>query len=887
MFCYQRNFTCQCETISTDDFTRLVTSDEVLTRIKGYRLQAAERSRLKQELATTRTLLEANADPALPMNGELKGRMQELAQKLRDIDRLKSGLPTLMYQCSRFDETTSRNGRRGHWRKQAAARLNGLFMLDVDHVDNPRAMIQAWVDGYVKDNEEDLPADAAMQRAAFCHSLGIVLMHITPSGRGLRIVAVADAATGNLADNQARLAGLLGVEADEACKDATRCSFCPGLDDIIFINKEKLFNYENPEYDEKFGPQYRGGHSEPLCADRKNGAGTAGSGVGAADGGTEPADETTGTAAAVDRRAQGAAADVDELLGKGYHGVSYEKIIDKWFDLVSKGRPVAGDRHRTLLRLAGDLRYIADNNPKLLERLLQLSDTGRQLLDEGCGDEIARIADCACGRHMWASIPQRFCQVLQAAGVQLSGGAADHEAEKAAAIDYDRWWRRLEPLLGGDPLLQACVAPLPDHLKLAGVLAAGAMLGTYLTRCWWEHFDGKDYRLSFLVYIIGDAASGKSFVTEFDRLLMAPMLAADRVGREWERQYKEEMKKRAASSKNAKMEAPEQQHPVIRYVPSTVSNAMLYRRLTDAIDNNAIGPDQQPMHLHCYTMEPELATALRAQQGSWAGKNDLELKSFHNEYAGVDYANDQSVNGIIQVNWNQVVTGTWESMARKIRPAMVLDGLVTRLTLFPMPRNDYQMIARTKAIRNHEREELMRSAGLKLEQMRGELKAERLVDFCYDYECQLTDSARLEQDECLDYFRKRIPVIMMRYALVRLVLRHPEEALQGLPLPVDDSDLQYARIIGDWALMAQMHLFGQMVMEARQMEKQHFVPRRRTEKVRNAFDSLPREFDAIALVKAGLCRDGNHASTTLRRWAKDGLVEQHEKIWKKLVMRIP
>ena len=41
------------------------------------------------------------------------------------------------------------------------------------------------------------------------------------------------------------------------------------------------------------------------------------------------------------------------------------------------------------------------------------------------------------------------------------------------------------------------------------------------------------------------------------------------------------------------------------------------------------------------------------------------------------------------------------------------------------------------------------------------------MDFCYDYEKQLTDEARLEED----YFRKRIPVIIMRYTLVRMVLR--------------------------------------------------------------------------------------------------------------------
>ena len=415
------------------------------------------------------------------------------------------------------------------------------------------------------------------------------------------------------------------------------------------------------------------------------------------------------------------------------------------------------------------------------------------------------------------------------------------------------------------------------------------MLGTYLTRAWWEHFDGKDYRLSFLCYIVGGAASGKSFIVDLDRLIMEPMVAADRVGREWERQYKEEMKKRSASSKNAKAEAPEQQHPVIRYVPSTISNAMLYRRLTDAIDEHVTGPDGQPMHLHCYTCEAELATALRAQTGSWAGKNDLELKSFHNEVAGVDYANDQSVNGIIQVNWNQVVSGTPEAMSRKIRPATVLDGLVTRLVLFLMPSNDFTMIERQRALRDHERECYLRSIGLKLEQVAGELRCDRLVDFCYHYEKQLADEARLEQDFCLDYFRKRIPVIMMRYTLVRIVLRQIDAAIKGEDLTVEDSDLEFARLIGDWCLMAQMHMFGEQVMEALERERSSFTPRRRSRKVREAYAALPTELTTETLVSEGVAKDLNCAAKTLTRWIDDGLVVRlsDKKTYRKLFKEIP
>ena len=769
------------------------------------------------------------------------------------IASIKRGLPVIMYQAT-FDETVSKKGFKGRWRKQAAARLNGLFMLDVDHVEDPAKA----VDGMLAKTGHEKLGDMA-------EAMGILLVHITPSGKGIRIVAKADASIGNIADNQAHLSQLLGVEPDAACKDASRCSFCPGFEDILYINKNELFTYENKEYDEKYGPQYRGGDSRPV----HNAAGSA--------------------SVSVQISSHDQQDIIEKRLSDGYHGKTYNEIIDQWYKQVQGGTPQTGDRHASLYRLACDLRYITDFDPKLLARVLAVSNVGAEIVSERGEEELERIAADACALQRWRNIPQRFQKVLAAVGVQLDEREANQAARTAPEIDYGYWWQRLAPLLSDAPGYREAVAQLPEQHRMAGVLAAGAMLGTYLTRAWWEHFDGKDYRLSFLVYIIGSAASGKSFITELDRLIMAPMLAADHVGREWERQYKEEMKKRAASSKNAKQEAPDQQHPVIRYVPSTISNAMLYRRLTDAIDNEAIGPDGQPMHLHCYTCEAELATALRAQTGSWAGKNDLELKSFHNEVAGVDYANDQSVNGIIQVNWNQVISGTLEALNRKIKPSTVLDGLVTRLAIFPMPANDFQMIARTHAYRDHEREAFLRSIGLRLEQVKGELKVERLVDFCYQYEQQLTEEARLEQDYCLDYFRKRIPVIMMRYTIVRIVCREIDKAVKQQPLEVLDSDLEFARLIGDWCIMAQMHMFGQMVMEAQERENSAFIPRKRSTKVREAYASLPMEgLTAETLVDRGVSANVNTAYVTLRRWLEDGLVSSTEKgVYKKKYNEIP
>ena len=89
----------------------------------------------------------------------------------------------------------------------------------------------------------------------------ILLVYITPSGKGLKVVFKADVAKGNLIDNQHAMAKVLGVEVDESCKDASRMSFICKESDILYINKE-LFTYENIEFSERYTALYRDGHSQ-------------------------------------------------------------------------------------------------------------------------------------------------------------------------------------------------------------------------------------------------------------------------------------------------------------------------------------------------------------------------------------------------------------------------------------------------------------------------------------------------------------------------------------------------------------------------------------------------------------------------------------------------
>ncbi len=173
------------------------------------------------------------------------GKWNESIDKYRETGdaALKRKLPAFIFQAT-FDETKSPKGKVGAWRKQVATKLTGLVVMDIDHVDNPLTLYQGWI-------EKGLDLKA----------LGIVLIYITPSGKGIKIVFKARLDWGNLIDNQHAMGNVLNVVVDESCKDASRMSFVCKESDILYIDKE-LFTYENKEFAERYNALYRDGHSQ-------------------------------------------------------------------------------------------------------------------------------------------------------------------------------------------------------------------------------------------------------------------------------------------------------------------------------------------------------------------------------------------------------------------------------------------------------------------------------------------------------------------------------------------------------------------------------------------------------------------------------------------------
>ena len=182
--------------------------------------------------------------------GKEKWQNKPLDKKLLAwADDLKKSLTAFQFCCYQFDEATvkTKDGKtkKGARRVLKGCHLNGLVMLDIDHVENP---MEVW--------EKLQKCEALMAR--------VVLVHITSSGHGIRIIFIADRQIGNLADQQISFAAVLGYSPDQSCIDATRNSFAPKEDEILFIDEKRLFTYYDEEFDREFTPQYRDKKTQPL-----------------------------------------------------------------------------------------------------------------------------------------------------------------------------------------------------------------------------------------------------------------------------------------------------------------------------------------------------------------------------------------------------------------------------------------------------------------------------------------------------------------------------------------------------------------------------------------------------------------------------------------------
>jgi len=785
--------------------------------------------------------------------GKTKGeafKELSLEKKLQTYcDNLKKSLPFVIFIAT-YVETASASGKLGCWRKQAACRLNGLCVIDFDHIEGDCREI--WAEAYDKLSDED--------------KARILLVYITPSGHGLKVVFMADVAVGNLIDNQKAFSAKLGLNPDEACKDASRGAFLTTRQDIIILN-EKLFTYENEDFGKKYNDLYHAGKSQPtLNFAESNDDNTR---LSAVQGTGENQQPVSGSDGENVRNA--------EFLT--YNGVPYTKIIEAWMEGVN----LENNRHNTLVELASHLRYLIGKNAKKIEEVVMQLKWVQDLAAEGenVSSTVSSVISFRYNEHM----PKQMKEALQKVGAcqQKTSESANAEDDIYAQLPLDKWADELQEMAKVYPCMKELFLNAHPHKLPAILFSSAALFGTLMTRAYYHFWYDPEIirRLNYCIFIIGDPGAGKNVIEKFYFKIADPMIQADQGLIDAVNRYKEGRTERSTSSKAQKADALKRPVVGIRVHPARTATGEFIRHMQAAVENI----QGRNLNLHMFSFDSELDNVTKNNKGGdWKDREILELKAFHNEQDGQMYANQDSLTGMFNVFWNFIYTGTPYALHRKVNQRNFGTGMSTRLAVIPLP--DKGLAQRKQAV-DPDANETLRTWAYRLDKVEGEIPIEPLNDETYDWQSSRMEIAEFNHDKADRTLLKRIPYYGIGVSLPYIMMRHYDEWMDSKTLTMDEIDKRLCRLAMEIQYRCQQFFFGEMAFNYFADQNKEFVVRRRTTRYDECFRKLPDEFKTQQFMDCFGCSQ-SAASRSLIRLIDDNVIERVKfGLYKKVLTQLP
>ena len=805
MFCFQRSFGLPTEVVTLEQFEALLSAPQTASLVKEAR-EALE----KGDKAT--------------------------------YDRKKKQLPFVIFIAT-YEEwdkefenkkTHEKTTKRGCWRSQEHCRLNGLCVIDFDHIEGD--VRKVWEEAYAKLSEEDKQK--------------ILFVYVTPSGHGLKVVFMADPAIGNLISNQIVLSLKMGLTPDKSCSDGSRGAFLTTIDDVIFIDKEKLINYENEDFGKKYNDSYHAGKSQPTIQSEK----------------------------LIVNSEKFAAAQDSSQLDLSFKGMPYSTIIDEWWQ-QNGGLPQEGERNIKLYQLAVSLRAICDNNKSLLLKVmprLGLSDV-----------ELSSIVDSAC-KETPKGLSKAMKAVLNAQKGQIPAGAPTRSLSPScddiyASLPLDKWAEELQEMAEHYPCMKELFINVHPH-KLAAVwFSSAALFGTLMTRAWYHFWYEPEIvrRLNYCIFIIGDPGAGKNIVEKFYKKIADPMIQADQCLIDAVNRYKEGRTERTTSTKAQKGEALKRPVVPIRVHPARTATGEFIRHMNAAVEII----QGQPLHLHMFSFDAELDNVTKQNKGGdWKDREIMELKAFHNEEEGQMYANQDSSPGRFNVYWNFIYTGTPYALHRKVNQRNFGTGMSTRLAVIPLP--DKGLAKRHQQV-NPEANEALKMWAYRLDKIEGEIPVDPLNDETYDWQSSHMEIAEFNGDKADRTLLKRIPYYGIGISLPFILMRHWEEWQEHKTLTMDDRDRRLCRLAMEVQYKCQQFYFGEMAYNYFADQNKEFVQRRRSTRYDECFRKLPDEFKTQQFMEVFGC-SRSAAQRSIARFFEDHIIERVKfGVYKKVLQELP
>ena len=604
--------------------------------------QATKSSRVKDVCAQIEDALE-------------RKRRGEIGQEDYDTmkTRLKSQLPILT------PHATFRNGRR----LNADAIPSGLSIYDKDHIADPT--------GWWKAKSEELRAKNPQVLVR------ILLVHVTPSLEGLRLVFVMPEGM-NLAEAQKWMSQQLGDEEYDVCvKDLARPSFIVPEEYILFIDEARLFAEVETPSDADDAAPHANTHENTNHNTNENENKTEKEHRPESD--NSSAALPAGTAVEYAQSANHDCADDHHLGNHGvdqdhggeekqqdfaqeYDGISYEAITSKLVELLG-GEPQHGSRNSFIFTLSCYLRYLCDDNATWIKQVIPTF-----------GEEKKRAfttVDSACQRKQSHRMPMIVRKAISLCLEERARGkAADYDADEFGDIlNPDSYFYRIHEMPQKLPrLIRLLVSKTPVIYQPAVSQAVFPALASHLCDTRFRYIDNVEHEATLMNILCAPTGSGKESITQPINRIMADIRARDAQQRERERAWKDECNRKG--SNKDKRERPE--GLVIQEVNIDMTNPAFVLRMKEA----------ERHFLYAKVNELNLFDVLKGKTNQHFRIMELafDLGNYGQDRVGV-----QSVTETVKVrfNWNACCT---PKKCRDYFRRVVTDGPVSRISFATIER---------------------------------------------------------------------------------------------------------------------------------------------------------------------------------------------------------
>ena len=751
--------------------------------------------------------------------------------------QLKKRLPILT------PHATFKDGRRTN----KSAIPSGLSIYDKDHITNPR--------GWWEEKKKSL--DKAVLDL-------IVLIHVTPSGEGLRLVFVIPDGM-SLAEAQKWMSEKLEDEEYDVCvKDLARPSFIVPQDYILFINEEELFKDRKPAGEAASGwsGEQEGGTGAWKAPERRlpdgglaagvaaSGEAASGGASGEAAGGNgnhkvqssnlkvqsknvqdnrfsgtdshcavssgstvqpaQPADSNgadAGHLGAVGAPQNADGVESAEIFPNEYQGIPYSSLVAKLIELLG-GEPQHGSRNTFIFTLACYLRYICDDNAAWIKQVIPTF-----------GEEQKRAfttVDSACSRKQsfrMPSVVSKAIQLVRNDEVKQMAGNYD-DSDFGDINNPESYFYQIHQMPRRIPkLIKLLISKTPNIYKPAVSQAVFPPLASHLCETRFRYLDNVEHEATISSILCAPTGSGKEAITQPINHIMADIRKRDAEQRERERAWKDECNRKG--SNKDRRERP--QGLIIQEVNIDMTNPAFVLRMKEAENH----------FLYSKVNELNLFDALKGKTNQHF--RIMELAFDLGNY-GQDRVSTQSVTETVKVrfNWNACCT---PKKCRDYFKRVVTDGPISRISFCTIDRRPCGSELPVYGTYDAAFDEQLKPYIDNLVKARGLVECPEALKLAQKLLDENAQFARLSQDVVFENLSFRANVIAYLKACILYVAN-------GMKWEKSIED--FVRWSERYDLYCKLKLFGQMIYDADR--DQDSLPKTAPHGPKNLLELLPDEF---------------------------------------------